>query len=147
MGIILTEMRIHYIGRDVINVSNYFGKNLKYLREQKGMEQLELAKLLGRKSSSSVSEWEKGTYTPKSGILSDISKIFGVSLSDLVERDVRYGKDERLVEYVEEAKTKLTEEELSFFEKVLEQTLSLDQSDRSEFLNNIDFAIKFFNKK
>ena len=147
MGIIFTEMRVHYIGRDVISVSNYFGKNLKYLREQKGMEQLELAKLLGRKSSSSVSEWEKGTYTPKSGILSDISKIFGVSLSDLVERDVRYGKDERLVEYVEEAKTNLTEGELSFFEKVLEQTLSLDQSDRAEFLNNIDFAIKFFNKK
>lgn len=147
MGIIFSEMKLHYIGRDVISVGNYFGKNLKYLREQKGMEQLELAKLLGRKSSSSVSEWEKGTYTPKSGILSDISKIFGVSLSDLVERDVRYGKDERLVEYVEEAKGQLTDDQLAFFEKVLEKTLSLGESDRADFLKNIEFAVKFFDKK
>lgn len=128
-------------------MKNYFGRNLKYLREKRGMEQIELAKLLGRKSSSSVSEWEKGTYTPKSGILSDISKIFEVSLSDLVERDVRFGKDESLAEYVEEAKEKLTEDELVFFEKVLEQTLSLGESERADFLKNIEFAIEFFNKK
>lgn len=52
------------------------------------MEQLELANLLGRKSSSSISEWEKGRYTPKSGILSDIASIFNVSLSDLMETDL-----------------------------------------------------------
>lgn len=38
---------------------NYFSSNLKYLREKNGMEQLDLAKRLGIKSSSSVSEWEQ----------------------------------------------------------------------------------------
>ncbi|WP_449451463.1 XRE family transcriptional regulator [Streptococcus suis] len=66
----------------------YFASNLKFLRQKKGMEQLELANLLGRKSSSSISEWEKGRYTPKSGILSDIASIFNVSLSDLMETDL-----------------------------------------------------------
>ncbi|HER4029833.1 TPA: helix-turn-helix transcriptional regulator, partial [Streptococcus pyogenes] len=62
--------------------------NLKYLRLKKNMEQLELANLLGRKSSSSISEWEKGKYTPKSGLLSDIAAIFDVSLTALMEEDL-----------------------------------------------------------
>ncbi|MHA6258319.1 helix-turn-helix domain-containing protein [Sporosarcina sp. CAU 1771] len=70
-------------------MSNNFGKNLKYLRTKKHLEQLELAQLLGRKSASTISEWEKGTYTPKSGTLSDIAKIFNVSLTDLMERDLQ----------------------------------------------------------
>ena len=37
-----------------------FAKNLRYLRERNNMEQLDLAKELGRKSASSISEWEKG---------------------------------------------------------------------------------------
>lgn len=67
---------------------NYFSTNLKYLREKRNLEQIELAEMLGRKSSSSISEWEKGKYTPKSGVLSDISVIFGVSLSDLMHTDL-----------------------------------------------------------
>ena len=43
---------------------NYFASNLKLLRQKYKMEQIDLANRLGRKSSSSVSEWEKGKYTP-----------------------------------------------------------------------------------
>ncbi|HHT7356803.1 TPA: helix-turn-helix domain-containing protein [Streptococcus pyogenes] len=66
----------------------FFASNLKYLRLKKNMEQLELANLLGQKSSSSISEWEKGKYTPKSGLLSDIAAIFDVSLTALMEEDL-----------------------------------------------------------
>ncbi|HEP6493999.1 TPA: helix-turn-helix transcriptional regulator [Streptococcus pyogenes] len=66
----------------------FFASNLKYLRLKKNMEQLELANLLGRKSSSSISEREKGKYTPKSGLLSDIAAIFDVSLTALMEEDL-----------------------------------------------------------
>jgi transcriptional regulator with XRE-family HTH domain len=65
-----------------------FAKNLKYLRQKYNMEQLDLSQQLGRKSSSSISEWEKGKYTPKANILSDISEIFHVSLSDLMTTDL-----------------------------------------------------------
>lgn len=71
--------------------NNFFASNLKFLRQRQGMEQLELAHMLGRKSSSSISEWEKGRYTPKSGILSDIANIFNVTLSDLMEIDLSLG--------------------------------------------------------
>lgn len=65
-----------------------FGKNLKYLRSKNGMEQIDLAHRLGRKSSSSISEWEKGRYTPKMGVLHEIAKIFNVSIDDLMEKDL-----------------------------------------------------------
>ncbi len=77
---------------------NYFSSNLKYLREKNGMEQIDLAKRLGRKSSSSVSEWEQGKYSPKAGTLSDIATIFGVTLSDLMERDLSKELPSNLIE-------------------------------------------------
>lgn len=49
---------------------------------------MDLVHLLGRKSASSVSEWEKGVYTPKAGILADIARLFNVDLSDLMNKDL-----------------------------------------------------------
>lgn len=65
-----------------------FGQNLKYLREKHNLEQLELAEMLGRKSASSISEWEKGKYTPKIKVLNQLTKIFNVSIDDLMEKDL-----------------------------------------------------------
>lgn len=67
---------------------NYFASNLKLLRQKYKMEQIDLANRLGRKSSSSVSEWEKGKYTPKACVLNDIAKIFNISLSELMTKDL-----------------------------------------------------------
>lgn len=65
-----------------------FSKNLKYLREKKNLTQLEFAEAIGRKSISTISEWEKGLYSPKIGVVSDIAKFFDVSLSDITEKDL-----------------------------------------------------------
>lgn len=67
---------------------NMFAQNLRYLRESHNMEQIELAERLGKKSSSTISEWEKGKYTPRIGVLNDISEIFKVSISDLMNTDL-----------------------------------------------------------
>ncbi|HFI0282876.1 TPA: helix-turn-helix domain-containing protein [Streptococcus suis] len=69
---------------------NYFASNLKLLRQKHGMEQIDLANRLGRKSSSSISEWERGKYTPKAGVLNDIAKIFNISLSELMSSDLSH---------------------------------------------------------
>ncbi len=52
------------------------------------MEQIDLAKKLGRKSASSISEWEKGKYTPKMKTLSELARLFNVSINDLMEKDL-----------------------------------------------------------
>lgn len=66
-----------------------FSANLKYLRSKNGMDQMTLASKLGRKSVSSISEWEKGKYTPKAGTLADIAHIFNVRLEDLMNTDLK----------------------------------------------------------
>ena len=65
-----------------------FSKNLRYLRSKFGLEQMELAEKLGRKSSSSISEWEKGKYTPKAKTLAEIANLFSVDLDDLMNIDL-----------------------------------------------------------
>lgn len=77
-----------------------FSKNLKYLREKSGMEQIDLAHQLGRKSPSSISEWEKGTYTPKIGLLSQIATIFNVDMDDLMNKDLSF-KPSNIIEIKE----------------------------------------------
>ena len=68
-----------------------FSSNLKYLRKKHGMEQVELASKLGRKSGSTISEWEKGSYTPKIKVLAQIATIFHVDLDDLMNKDLTCG--------------------------------------------------------
>ncbi|MBH0903174.1 helix-turn-helix transcriptional regulator, partial [Enterococcus faecium] len=65
-----------------------FAENLKFLREKYNIDQQELAEKLGRKSSSSISEWEKGKYTPKLKTLNEIAKIFNVDIDDLMNIDL-----------------------------------------------------------
>lgn len=73
---------------------NYFGENLKYLREKHHVEQQELAEELGRKSGSTISDWERGKATPNTGILTYIANRFGVSLTKLMETDLKENNPE-----------------------------------------------------
>lgn len=117
------------------NQNNYFASNLKFLRQKYQMEQIDLANRLGRKSSSSVSEWERGKYTPKAGVLNDISRIFNVSLSELMTKDLSdtsSAKDDTIAGYTsddlrkmaENAKTfdgkPLTEEDIDAIQNIIE---------------------------
>ena len=65
-----------------------FSKNLKYLRSESGIEQKELAETLGYKSSSAVSEWEKGIREPNIQIISKLAEIFKTTITNLMEKDL-----------------------------------------------------------
>lgn len=67
---------------------NFFANNLKYLRIQKGLEQKDISDFLGLKSPTSVTNWEKGTNLARAGHLSELASFFGVSLHDLMEKDL-----------------------------------------------------------
>ena len=69
-------------------MNKLFSSNLKYLRNNSGIEQLELANMLGLKSASAVSEWEKGVRIPNAGELSDIANIFNVTLDNLMKTNL-----------------------------------------------------------
>lgn len=62
-------------------------KNISLLRRQKGMTQLELADKLSY-SDKAISKWERGEAIPDVIVLIKISELFGVSLNDLVQKDL-----------------------------------------------------------
>lgn len=66
----------------------YLAQNLKYLREQKGLNQADLAKVLGVKQPT-VGNWEVGKREPELSVLALIAAYFGVTLDDMVLKDLR----------------------------------------------------------
>ena len=108
---------------------NYFASNLRFLRQKNGLEQIDLATRLGRKSSSSISEWEKGKYTPKAGVLNDIAKIFGVSLSKLMTTDLSNPSNQ-------------TEEESSTFKMIQRKAKNLSVTDQERLLQIMELTFQ-----
>lgn len=108
---------------------NYFASNLRFLRQKNGLEQIDLATRLGRKSSSSISEWEKGKYTPKAGVLNDIANIFGVSLSKLMSTDLSNPSAQN-------------EEESSVFKMIQRKAKNLSVTDQERLLQIMELTFQ-----
>ena len=64
-------------------MENIFGKNLKMLRQEKNIGQVELAKNLGV-SKGIISLWENGLREPNMSSLIALAKFFCVSIDYLV---------------------------------------------------------------
>ncbi len=67
---------------------NYFAKNLKFLREQKNLDQQKVADDLNVPQST-LSCWENGIRTPKIEQILDIANYFNVDI-DIVSKDYSY---------------------------------------------------------
>ena len=121
--------------------TNYFAANLKYLRQKYNMEQLELANRLGRKSSSSISEWEKGRYTPKAGILNDISEIFNIPLSQLMNEDLT-SSNETTLDKINKISSLLKEPRRQAVLNIAREQLTEQQNEN--IINIREFTYKYY---
>ena len=68
-------------------MKNYFAHNLKYLRKENHLSQLELANQL-HVARSTVSCWENGLRLPQVESILEISKLFSIQ-QDIVGSDIR----------------------------------------------------------
>ena len=127
--VILYKKEINKGNATMKEEKNYFATNLKFLRQKHGLEQIDLATRLGRKSSSSISEWEKGKYTPKAGVLNDIANIFGVSLSKLMSTDLTNPSSE-------------AEEENSTFKMIQRKAKNLSVTDQERLLKIMEITFQ-----
>lgn len=66
-----------------LRLMNYFAKNLKILRKEKGLSQPELAKELNV-SKGMISFWENGIYEPTASNIISIAKFFDITIDDLL---------------------------------------------------------------
>jgi transcriptional regulator with XRE-family HTH domain len=70
------------------NLSNFFCKNLKYLRKEKRLRQYEMNDKLGF-SRTTWSNYEKGKTRPSMEGLVKISRFFGITIDELIAEDVK----------------------------------------------------------
>ena len=60
------------------------GKNIKRLRESRGLTQAELGKIAGV-TDKAVSTWENGSADPRMGAIQKIADYFGVKKADILD--------------------------------------------------------------
>ena len=90
-----------------------FAKNLKKYREKNGWTQQHLADLLNV-SRQAVSKWELASSEPDLDKISEISKLFNITVDDILENDVeKYKLLKRIEEELERKKEK--QRKLIFF--------------------------------
>jgi transcriptional regulator with XRE-family HTH domain len=78
-------------------------ENLVRLRKEKGLTQLQLAEMM-KISRQSISRWEVGSSTPSTENLRFLSKLYGVSMHDLL------GDDESNAPCVDDAQSPKTDD-------------------------------------
>lgn len=66
----------------------YLAENLKFLREQNGKTQGELAEIIGLKNKSSISLIENGKHEPSIENLEKLADFFGVTMDQIVKQDL-----------------------------------------------------------
>ena len=66
-------------------------KHLAYLRKNHGLTQDELAEKIGV-SRQAVSHWECGVAMPDVGVLLDLSKLYEMTINEILEPDIIVGK-------------------------------------------------------
>lgn len=90
-----------------------FGSNLKCLRKKTGLNQADLAEIIGKKKSA-ISYYESGTGFPDLSIAKQISDYFGISLDDLIQKDLSQkdikGRNEEDLDLGQDAYTETTNE-------------------------------------
>lgn len=74
-------------------MSNFFSKNLKYLRESRNLSQNKLADMIGV-NQTTIARWEDDNRTPNLDNAIDVSKILNIPLPDLIGRDLRLNTKE-----------------------------------------------------
>lgn len=106
-------------------MTNRIGQRIRYYRTESDLTQAELAGKLNVKPSA-ISSWEVGRTEPNLGQVSTMSKIFGVTMDELIglnnkpEPDIHFetqGFDfSALIEYLKmpEEKRKLVDEYIRF---------------------------------
>lgn len=89
------------------------GKNISERRKSMGMTQEELADKLGV-SPQAVSKWENNLSCPDIALLPEISKLFGISIDELLGVMPANAKDETSNESTEKNEPETTNEETVF---------------------------------
>lgn len=129
----------------ITNKNEFIGRKIKEYRNKKKWFQQDLADRVGMKKAA-ISTYEKGRVEAPMSKLQAIANALEVNLSDLLPVNENE-KVDSITEEIQEAKSKLSSDQLAFLELLIAKTNSLSHEERDNFLKNIKFAVEFFDKE
>ncbi|MFD2046048.1 helix-turn-helix domain-containing protein [Ornithinibacillus salinisoli] len=130
-----------------MDINKYVGSKIKEYRKKKGMNQTELGKKLGV-AQNTVAGYEKGEWEVSYDNLFKIAEIFDISIDDLFPATKNDNEYKALQNASKVAETKdLDYDDMILIKKITEKALSLESDKRKELMDNIKFAVDFFEKK
>ena len=112
----------------------YLGKNIKSLREKKGLSKEELGRRVGV-SGVTIGYWESGKTAPRMGKVEHIAEILGVTVDELLFVDPNMNEVDNLINVLElninddqkkaiELVLNLSSEDLKIFTTLMERSIS-----------------------
>lgn len=139
------SIEIEYIGGRNMDINKFVGSKIKYYRKKKGMNQTELGKELGVKQNTVVG-YEKGDWEVSYDNLFKLADIFEITIDDLFPATKTEYKPLENASKVTETND-LDYEDMILIKKITDKALTLDENERKKLMDNIKFAIDFFDKK
>ncbi len=107
-------------------MTNYFAKNLKYLRKQKHIDQQTMAKDLGI-AQSTISCWEKGIRTPDLDMIVKINKYLNIRTNFITEDLTKTNQTNELIELLNNNINQLTQEEQQQIKSIIKNRINQKQ--------------------
>ncbi|EKM18593.1 TPA: helix-turn-helix transcriptional regulator [Vibrio harveyi] len=103
-------------------------ENIKRLREEKGVTQIEIAQAVGT-SAKTVMNWESGKTEPKASELLMIAKRLGVSVNEVLGQEE--SKHEKLLEKISSAIDGFNDSEIESLSIMIEGLYLRNQSNKA----------------
>lgn len=125
--------------------NKFVGKKIRKYRKELKLTQSQLGEKLGVKDNT-ISAYERGVIEVPYSKLMTAARIFNISYIELLPLEEDGIIKESASEYLAHAKTTLNEDENKFLEDLIKKTLSLENEEREKFLENIRFAVEYFEK-
>ncbi len=121
----------------------FTGNKIRSYRTKKKWMQSDLAEKIGVKGNT-ISAYERGAVEIPQSKLKALAEALEVKTSDLLPIDEE--SQDELSGYIQEAKSRLDEDQFNLFQQLLKKSLTLSDSERENFFKNVRFAIKFFDE-
>lgn len=104
-------------------MDNNFAFNLKHIRQEKGLTQEQLGKLMN-KDYSTIGKWENGTRSPIMEDVMKLSDVLNVDIKDLIEKNF-YSSDNKSFDDLEllfsKNKDILTDDDKEYIKFIIEK--------------------------
>lgn len=105
------------------------GSNIRKFRQKKILKQEDLANKLG-KSTSVISNWEKGINRPDADTIGQICKILSITPNELFDWDKMENTETDVVQEVVKIYEKLDDKHKKFLEQQIIQLLELQNNEK-----------------